>query len=66
MGRTFIPLPPLSVIEEVQGRSGVLSVMDDPRKLLTVYNVCAAKTTEPFCFDPQLEKALERLGMSGL
>ena len=56
----------LSVIEEVQGRSGVLSVMGDPRKLLTVYNVCAAKTTEPFRFDPQLAKALERLGISGL
>jgi hypothetical protein len=40
--------------------------MDDPRKLLTVYNVCAAKTTEPFRFDPQLAKELERLGMSGL
>jgi len=56
----------LSVIEEVHGRFGVLSVMDDPRKLLTVYNVCAAKATEPFRFDPQLAKALERLGMSGL
>jgi hypothetical protein len=54
----------LSVIEEVQGKSGVLRVMDDPRKLLTVYNECAAKTTEPFRFDTQLAKALERLGTS--
>jgi hypothetical protein len=52
----------LSVIEEVQGKSGVLRVMDDPRKLLTVYNACAAKTAEPFRFDPQLAKTLERLG----
>jgi hypothetical protein len=54
----------LSVIEAVQGKAGVLRVMDDPRRLLTAYNECAGKTNDPFRFDPQLPKALERLGRS--
>jgi hypothetical protein len=54
----------LSVIEAVQGKAGVLRVMDDPRRLLTAYNECASKTNDPFRFDAQLPTALERLGMS--
>jgi hypothetical protein len=54
----------LSVIEGVQGKHGVLRVMDDPRSLLTVYNECAEKTAGTFRYNPQLAKALERLGMS--
>jgi len=36
--------------------------MNDPRTLLSVYNVCAEKIGEPFRFDPQLAKKLERMG----
>ena len=54
----------LYVIEEVQGKPGVMSVMEDPRKLLAVYNECAAKKNETFRFDPQVAKALQQLGTS--
>ncbi len=53
----------LNVIQEVQGKRGVLRVMGDPGKLLTVYNRCAAKLDHPFRFNPGLAKELEhRLG----
>jgi hypothetical protein len=52
----------LSVIGQVQGKAGVQAVMDDPRKLLFVYNECAAKTSETFRFDPQLAKKLMKIG----
>lgn len=55
----------LYVIEEVQGKPGVTQVMEDPRKLLTVYNECAAKKNEPFRFDPHVAKKLQQLGTSG-
>jgi hypothetical protein len=52
----------LHVIEQAQGKSGVLKVMDDPRKLLSVYNKCATKTNEPFRFEPAVAKAVEQMG----
>lgn len=55
----------LYVIEQVQGKRGILRMMDDPRKLLTVYNQCAAEKNEPFRFDPEIAKELERMGANG-
>jgi hypothetical protein len=52
----------LYVIEQVKGKSGVLRVMDDPRKLLTVYNECAIKQKETFRFQPQIARAVEHMG----
>ena len=51
----------LNVILEVKGRRGVLSVMRDPARFLTVYNRCAAKLNQPFRFDPRLARDLEHL-----
>jgi hypothetical protein len=53
------------VIEQVQGKRGVLQAMDDPPKLLTVYNECAAKMNDPFRFDAQIAQRLERMGANG-
>ena len=52
----------LYVIEQVQGKAGVMKVMDDPRTLLSVYNACAAKSDESFRFDSPLAGKLETLG----
>jgi len=49
----------LNVILEVQRKRGVLRVMRDPGRFLTVYNLCAAKLDQPFRFDPSLAKELE-------
>jgi hypothetical protein len=51
----------LNVILKVQGKRGVLRVLRDPAKFLTVYNLCAAKLNQPFRFDPRLAKDLEHL-----
>ena len=48
----------LNVILEVQGKRGVLRVMRDPGKFLTVYNLCAARLDQPFRFNPRLAKDL--------
>ena len=50
----------LNVILEVQGKRGVLRVMRDPAKFLTVYNLCAAKLDQAFRFDSILVKELGR------
>jgi hypothetical protein len=55
----------LYVIEEARGRAGVLSVMDDPRSLLIVYNECATEMKEPFRFDPALADAVKVMGSVG-
>jgi hypothetical protein len=52
----------LYVIERVLGKPGVLTVMDNPRTLLTVYNKCAAQVNEPFRFEAKVAKAVENLG----
>lgn len=51
----------LNVILEVKGKRGVLRVMRDLAKFLTVYNRCAAKLNQPFRFDPRLARDLEHL-----
>jgi hypothetical protein len=51
----------LNIILKVQGKRGVLRVMHDPAKFLTVYNRCAAKLDQQFRFDPLLAMEVEHL-----
>jgi hypothetical protein len=52
----------LYVIERVLGKPGVLTVMDNPWTLLTVYNKCAAQVNEPFRYETKVAKEVENLG----
>jgi hypothetical protein len=54
----------LYVILEVQGKRGVLRVMRDPGKFLTIYNLSAVKLNQPFRFDPRLAEDLQHLDYS--
>jgi hypothetical protein len=52
----------LYVIEEQEGKQGVLNIMDNPTRLLVVYNECAEKSSVAFRFKPQVAQAVENIG----
>jgi hypothetical protein len=52
----------LAAIERKRGLDGVMNVMADPRRLLTVYNDCASESTVKFKFDPKLAGQVARIG----
>ncbi len=52
----------LAAIEKKRGLAGVISVMADPRLLLTKYNECASESTVPFKFDATLAEQIAHLG----
>lgn len=54
----------LAAIERDRGLSGVMDVMADPRRLLSVYNQCAGSSTVAFKFEPRLAAQVAHMGDS--
>ena len=52
----------LAAIEKKRGLAGVLSVMEDPRRLLSAYNDCAGESSVGFQFDTALAERIAHLG----
>ena len=54
----------LAAIEKKRGLSGVMDMMADPRRLLTIYNECASESTVAFKFDPALAERVAHMGQA--